>query len=373
MAPAAFEPSTPSGRAGLAALLASPAEAVVALDFDGTLAPIVADPDQARAHPGAVPVLARLAPLVRAVVVVTGRPAQDAVRLGGFARVPGLEHLVVLGHYGAERWDAATGELRATQVHPGVAAIRAELPALLRRLSAPEGTWIEDKGRSLAVHTRRAADPEAALDAAARAAGASSPAAHGLVVEPGRMVLELRPPGTDKGVALTAPARAGGRSAVSTPATTSATSPRSRRCARCARRASRLWLQRSGAASRRCPSVAGRGPRRRRAGRGRRAAGEPLTGSAERVQLVEEPLLRRQRGRGRGEPLGAVGALAVPASTARGRARPRCPTRRTGSSAARRRRAGPPRPPRGRAPARTRRRTAPGSPWRPGSCRPGSG
>ncbi|MDH6112257.1 trehalose 6-phosphate phosphatase [Kitasatospora sp. MAP12-15] len=202
MAPAAFEPSTPSGRAGLAALLAAPAEAVVALDFDGTLAPIVADPDQAHAHPGAAPALARLAPLLRAVVVVTGRPAQDAVRLGGFAQVAGLEHLVVLGHYGAERWEAATGELRATQVHPGVAAIRAELPLLLRRLSAPEGSWIEDKGRSLAVHTRRTAEPEAALEQL-REPLALLAAAHGLVVEPGRMVVELRPPGADKGGALT--------------------------------------------------------------------------------------------------------------------------------------------------------------------------
>ncbi|MDH6133898.1 trehalose 6-phosphate phosphatase [Kitasatospora sp. MAA4] len=213
MGPAAFEPSTPSGRAGLAALLAAPAEAVVALDFDGTLAPIVADPEQARAHPGAVPVLAELAPLVRAVVVVTGRPAQDAVRLGGFARVPGLEHLVVLGHYGAERWDAATGELRATQVHPGVAGIRAGLPPLLKELGAPEGTWTEDKGRSLAVHTRRTADPDAALERL-REPLAELAAAHGLVVEPGRMVVELRPPGVDKGAALTEFLRAVGAGSV---------------------------------------------------------------------------------------------------------------------------------------------------------------
>ncbi|WP_035798790.1 trehalose-phosphatase [Kitasatospora mediocidica] len=213
MGPAAFEPSTPSGRAGLAALLASPAEAVVALDFDGTLAPIVADPEQARAHPGAVPVLARLAPLVRAVVVVTGRPAQDAVRLGGFAQVPGLEHLVVLGHYGAERWDAATGELRATQVHPGVAGIRAQLPPLLHELGAPEGTWTEDKGRSLAVHTRRTADPDAVLEQL-REPLAKLAAAHGLVVEPGRMVVELRPPGVDKGAALTEFLRAVGAGSV---------------------------------------------------------------------------------------------------------------------------------------------------------------
>ncbi|WP_410093976.1 hypothetical protein [Streptomyces sp. MS191] len=43
-------PTTPAGRDGLAALLARPEKAVVALDFDGTLAEIVPDPEQARAH-----------------------------------------------------------------------------------------------------------------------------------------------------------------------------------------------------------------------------------------------------------------------------------------------------------------------------------
>ncbi|MYS15979.1 trehalose-phosphatase, partial [Streptomyces sp. SID4982] len=90
-------PVTQAGRDGLRALLDRPRTAVIGLDFDGTLAPIVADPDQARAHPGAVPALAALAPKVASVAVVTGRPAGVAVRNGGFAGVPGLEHLVVLG------------------------------------------------------------------------------------------------------------------------------------------------------------------------------------------------------------------------------------------------------------------------------------
>ncbi len=176
---------TEAGQEGLAALLARPAEAVIALDFDGTLAPIVPDPDQARAHPGVVPALAALAPLVGAVVVVTGRPAEVAVRYGGFADVPGLEHLTVLGQYGAERWEARTGELSAPEPPPGVAAVRAELPAELERAGARPGTWIEDKGRAFGVHTRRTEDPQAAL-----------------VYK--RQVLELRPPGVDKGGALTA-------------------------------------------------------------------------------------------------------------------------------------------------------------------------
>jgi trehalose 6-phosphate phosphatase len=194
-------PVTPEGRDGLAALLSDPAHSVVALDFDGTLAPIVPDPDSARAHPGAVPALARLAPRIASVVIVTGRPAAVAVRYGGFAGVPGLEHLVVLGMYGAERWDARSATVQAPAVHPGVIAVRAELPGFLERIGAWRGAWVEDKGRAIAIHTRRAEDPQAAYEVLS---GPLTELAdrHGLIVEPGRLVLELRPPGMDKGVAL---------------------------------------------------------------------------------------------------------------------------------------------------------------------------
>ncbi|MER7413109.1 MULTISPECIES: trehalose-phosphatase [Streptomyces] len=194
-------PVTAAGKEGLAALLAAPQRAVLALDFDGTLAPIVADPAEARAHPEAVPALARLAPRLCAVVVITGRPAQDAVRYSGFTAVPELEHVTVLGAYGAERWDGATGAVEVPPPPPGVDAVRAELPGVLDEAGAPPGTWTEDKGRALAVHTRRTADPDGALGRL-RAPLTALAERHGLIVEPGRMVLELRPPGADKGAAL---------------------------------------------------------------------------------------------------------------------------------------------------------------------------
>ncbi|GAA4777112.1 MULTISPECIES: trehalose-phosphatase [Streptomyces] len=206
-------PSTPAGRDGLAAVLDRPAETVVALDFDGTLAEIVPDPEQARAHERVVPALARLAPRVASVAVVTGRPAGTAVRYGGFAGVPGLDHLVVLGHYGAERWDAATGTVTGPAAHPGVAAARAELPGVLEAAGVRQGAWIEEKGRAVAVHTRRADDPQGAFEAL-REPMASLASRHGLVLEPGRLVLELRPPGMDKGVALDAHVRRSGAGAV---------------------------------------------------------------------------------------------------------------------------------------------------------------
>ncbi|KKD07386.1 trehalose-phosphatase [Streptomyces sp. WM6386] len=194
-------PVTQVGRDGLDAILSRPSKAVVAFDFDGTLAPIVADPEQARAHPEAAAALAALAPKVASVAVITGRPPGVAVRLGGFDGMPGLDHLVVLGHYGAERWDAATGDITAPPPHPGVAHTRAALPGFLDRIGAWQGTWIEEKGRALAVHTRRAEDPQAAFEAL-REPLTDLATRHGLIVEPGRLVLELRPPGMDKGVAL---------------------------------------------------------------------------------------------------------------------------------------------------------------------------
>ena len=194
------EPTTAAGRAGLAALLDHPEQALVALDFDGTLAPIVPDPEQARAHPGAVAALSRLGPALGALAVITGRPAETAVRYGGFAGVDALRRLVVLGAYGAERWSAADGEVRLPPPHPGVAAVREALPGVVAASAAPDAS-IEDKGRALAVHTRRTADPQGAFEAL-REPLHTLAERHGLIVEPGRFVLELRPPGMDKGAAL---------------------------------------------------------------------------------------------------------------------------------------------------------------------------
>ena len=80
---------------------------------------------------------------------------------------------------------------------------RGALPGLLAAAGAPAGTRLEDKGNALAVHTRQTADPDAAL-ARLREPLAALAASAALTLEPGRFVLELRPPGTDKGAALRA-------------------------------------------------------------------------------------------------------------------------------------------------------------------------
>lgn len=193
-------PVTPLGAAGLTAILQDPLDALLAFDYDGVLAPIVDDPRQSPPHPRAIPALACLAPHVGSLVIISGRPAEVVVSYCRFEEFASLSQLVVLGHYGRERWDASTGQLTTPPPSPGVAAARAELPILLAQSQATTA-WLEDKGGSLAVHTRRSPDPHGTL-AMLREPVADLAARHGLIVEPGRLVLELRPPGVDKGAAL---------------------------------------------------------------------------------------------------------------------------------------------------------------------------
>jgi trehalose 6-phosphate phosphatase len=201
-------PATAEGQAGLAALLNEPGHALVAVDFDGTLAPIVPDPAEARALPAAVIALRELAPLIGTLAVLTGRPAVTAVEFGSLHQVPGI---VVLGAYGRQRWH--DGQLETPPAPDGLAVARERLPGILAEVAAPEGTWIEDKGDALAVHTRRAADPAAALEQV-RAPLLTLAAETALRAEPGRLVIELRPAGADKGTALTELAGQRERSAI---------------------------------------------------------------------------------------------------------------------------------------------------------------
>lgn len=189
------DPKTAAGRLGLAAVLADPARAVVAIDYDGTLAPIVDRPEDARPQPGATAALAALAATVGRCAVVSGRSAKDAVAVGDLDAIPGL---VVVGHYGLESW--IDGKLDSPPPEPGVGMAR-PLVAELVAAAALDGVHVEDKIQSLVVHTRPARDPAAALAALSEPVQAIARGC-GLEVVPGRMVLELRPPGVDKGYAV---------------------------------------------------------------------------------------------------------------------------------------------------------------------------
>jgi len=182
-------------------LMSAPTGLLVATDFDGTLAPIVADPELSRPVAGAVSTLATLVARGARVAVVTGRDAATAVRLGGLDAVPGIE---VLGLYGLERWHG--GRLERPAEPEAIRRLRAALPSGLG--AADDGVWVEDKGLSLVVHTRTAQDPGAVQDRLRERARRL--AEHlGLELHDGRFVLEFRLAGHDKGTVVRQLARGG--------------------------------------------------------------------------------------------------------------------------------------------------------------------
>ncbi len=197
--------TSPEGEQRYAALVRAAATTVVGLDFDGTLSPIVDDPEQAHIHPGARDVLVALSREVRAVAVITGRPARQALDLGGLEEVgtavaeAGAE-LHVFGQYGNERWSSSRRRILSPRPPRGLATFERELPRLLREHGASTA-YVEDKGLAVAVHTRRLPEPEATF-AALLPALTGLAARHDLVVEPGRNVVEVRSPGMHKGVAV---------------------------------------------------------------------------------------------------------------------------------------------------------------------------
>lgn len=190
------------GERRYAALVRVAAETVIGLDFDGTLAPIVDDPSQAHIHPDAPGVLVDLAAQVAAIAVITGRPARQALDLGGLEEVGSAigdagKDLLLFGQYGHERWSSTKRRVVGPRPPAGLATFERELPRLLRRLDAGDA-FIEDKGLAVAVHTRRLDDANGAFDRLLPELRELA-ARYDLVVEPGRSVIEVRSPGVHKG------------------------------------------------------------------------------------------------------------------------------------------------------------------------------
>lgn len=161
-------------------------------DFDGTLSPIVDDPEQARPLPGAADTLARLARRYRTVAVISGRPVAYLIdRLGPPAGVS------LVGLYGLEK-----GGPDAVIVLPEAGRWRqcVDQVAAAAETEVPPGVYVERKGLTVGLHVRRAPEQAAWVDAWADEQARRT----GLVVHHGKMALELVPPvDSDKGRVVT--------------------------------------------------------------------------------------------------------------------------------------------------------------------------
>lgn len=162
-------------------------------DFDGTLSPIVSNPDDARATERNRTALQALLKRLSLVAFVSGRAVND---LRARANLPGA---VYVGNHGMEKL-TSDGII----VLPQVTAARPAFDLVLAEIGRIEidGLRMEDKRVSLSLHYRNTADPEAV-------AAQLSPVLetlteqHGLRLHRGRMVFEIRPPfEINKGTAL---------------------------------------------------------------------------------------------------------------------------------------------------------------------------
>lgn len=176
-----------------------PQAAGVITDFDGTLAPIVEDPDRARPLPEAADVLHRLAHRYGRVAVISGRPVAylaEHLRADDCGEGSGCEGLVLAGLYGLERTEGAE-----VTTDPEVEKWRPVVAELVERGEdeAPAGVIVETKGLSVTLHYRKAPDQADWAERWATEQGERT----GLAVHPGRMSQELRPPiDVDKGSVL---------------------------------------------------------------------------------------------------------------------------------------------------------------------------
>lgn len=200
-------------RAAVADFAAKP-RVLVAVDFDGTLAPFVTDPLAARALPGGLEALKSAAALDGvSVALVSGRDLATLAELTGFGPDDGVG---LIGSHGAQ---TSLGDFPSPGDQPGADLLdgqaRARLETLHKELTAIAsnypGVRLERKPAAVALHTRglESSVGSAAL-AAARELGERFPGVH---VMPGKDVVELAVLEADKGRAVVNLARATGSDA----------------------------------------------------------------------------------------------------------------------------------------------------------------
>lgn len=178
-----------------ASLVADPARAGLVLDFDGVLSPIGADPAASALDPATADVLAELVGALGVVAVLSGRPLaflRERVDVAGVA---------LHGSYGVQWWDGVQARVLG-EVAQWQGAVDEATAALHARFDGEVGVHVEEKGIAVAVHWRQAPDRTVA-EAQVSGMVAGLVARTGLRAEPGKLVIELRPPlREDKGTAL---------------------------------------------------------------------------------------------------------------------------------------------------------------------------
>jgi trehalose 6-phosphate phosphatase len=158
---------------------------LVAFDFDGTLAPIVSDRNEARMRPATAALLLEVCELFP-TAVISGRARTDL-----FDRLPRLGVKHVIGNHGIEPC------LDMQSLAREVRALRSELTM---RLLPHTQVDIEDKVYSLSLHYRNASSQRDARAAILRACARLRGKAR---VVPGKCVVNVLPRGApDKGRAL---------------------------------------------------------------------------------------------------------------------------------------------------------------------------
>jgi trehalose 6-phosphate phosphatase len=174
--------------------LAATPRLLVALDFDGVLAPIVPVPGNARPLPAAVAAIRALAALPdTTVTLLSGRGLADLATVSGFSAPVQL-----IGSHGGEFADRdGAGSMLDDAAHERLHRLSTELRELV---ADTPGVTLEDKPAGIAVHVRNAEREVAArvLDGV-RAGPASRP---GVVSTPGKEVLDLAVLEVSKGAAL---------------------------------------------------------------------------------------------------------------------------------------------------------------------------
>lgn len=170
---------------------------VVACDFDGTLAPFVLDPADARPIPGSVEELRALAACPdTTVALLSGRHRAGLQAVSGVPDATAEWGIELIGSHGAE-WESGAAPLDAAE-----AELYAQVEARMRQIAAdvPEA-GLEIKPTAVVLHVRRVADQDVA-ETALRRAAAEPGGLPGAIVTAGKAVVEVAVRKASKGAAI---------------------------------------------------------------------------------------------------------------------------------------------------------------------------